>query len=146
MYQYLPHFHLITPLVSVSLCFKCPLWIMRTQITRKNMKTLHILCCQHLASRFKMLSPRLVTTGSTNKAFCCRVFIEFIGCASHGFNLSVKDIIHESLDEVGKVQKLMKNLRTPILAGKLRAHTPLKAKVNNDTRWSSVFHLLKRFI
>lgn len=69
----------------------------------------------------------------------------FIGCASHRFNLAVKDLAAASHGIVTKVHTLMGKLRFLIAAAKLRSITPLKAKCAIETRWRSVYQMLRRF-
>lgn len=83
---------------------------------------------------------------NTNKAFARLAGCPFIGCASHRFNLAMKDIISEYRDEITKVNDLMKKLSYQIPAAKLRRFTHLKAKISNETRWSSTYNMLKRYI
>ena len=82
---------------------------------------------------------------ATNLLFSSLAETSFVGFASHRFNLAVKDIISENTHIVNRVHELMKKLRTPISAAKLRQVTELKAKVHNVTRWSSVSSMLHRY-
>lgn len=82
---------------------------------------------------------------ATNHLFTTLANKHFVGCASHRFNLAVQDIYADSQSIIAKVNTLMKKLRTPICAAKLRQRTDLKAKCNNETRWSSVAAMLKRY-
>jgi len=82
---------------------------------------------------------------ATNRRFATLAKTNFVGCASHRFNLAVKDMIEESNDIVQKIHDLMKKLRTPIAAAKLRKLTYLKAKTLNATRWSSCSEMFKRY-
>lgn len=69
----------------------------------------------------------------------------FIGCASHRFNLAMKDMIKDDTILIEKVQAVMQKLRWPIPAAKLRRHTLLCAKCANVTRWSSTADMLVRY-
>lgn len=82
---------------------------------------------------------------STNKALALLVGCGFVGCASHRFNLAVKDLIGQEWALVEVVQKVMLKLRNLIPAAKLRRHTPLKPLLNNVTRWSSTHSMLRRY-
>lgn len=83
---------------------------------------------------------------STNRAMSRRIGPTFVGCHSHRFNLAVKDMISEDEDLVQIVRCLMKKLSFQIPAAKLRRLTPLKSQHANATRWSSTFHMLKRYL
>lgn len=72
---------------------------------------------------------------------------QFVGCASHRFNIAVRNFLNEknfriSLD---KVQKLMVSLSSLKNAAWLKAQGQLSARKRNETRWSSEFEMLKRF-
>lgn len=82
---------------------------------------------------------------SCNKALADILGCPLIGCASHRYNLCVKDMIQDSTTVIDKVQAVMKKLRYPIPAATLRQHTHLRAKCHNVTRWSSTASMLHRF-
>ncbi len=82
---------------------------------------------------------------STNRSFAEKFQKPSIGCASHRFNLCVQDMINPSKKVIQKVNGLMKKLKNPIPAAKLRKNTLLRAKCNNATRWSSTAAMLHRF-
>lgn len=67
-----------------------------------------------------------------------------LGCASHCFQVAVKDIIAADDFSVLQVQKLKKKLRTSLISVKLRRLKPLRPKVRNETRWSSTFEMSVR--
>jgi len=71
----------------------------------------------------------------------------FIGCASHRYNLALKNLItkHASEVSVEKVRNLMKSLRKPKMAGKLREVSHLRAVTDCPTRWSSTVEMLRRY-
>ena len=83
---------------------------------------------------------------SVNKAVANLVGCPFVGCASHRFNLAVQDYINEHSTEVQMVNDLMKKFKYLIPAAKLRKHTPLCAITRNETRWSSIFAMLGRYL
>ena len=58
----------------------------------------------------------------------------------------MKDIILSSDPCIEKVQSVMKALRRPIVAAKLRNLTHLRAKTFTPTRWSSIAEMLQRYI
>lgn len=69
-----------------------------------------------------------------------------MGWFSHRFNLAVKDLIEDEADIIDDVKLIMKKLSRGIPAAKLKRLTALKAQTNNSTRWSSTFHMIKRYI
>ncbi|OWY99486.1 hypothetical protein PHMEG_00029503 [Phytophthora megakarya] len=69
--------------------------------------------------------------------------IPLIGCASHRFNLAVKGFLYtEEALMIAKVQTLRTKLRTAVLRRVSRL-TPL---LRNDTRWSSTYEMVARYI
>ncbi len=82
---------------------------------------------------------------SVNRSLAKRIGIGFIGCASHRWNLAMKDVTGSSDLSISKVEVIMKAFRRPKLAGKLRKLTHLKAKCPNATRWSSTVQMLDRY-
>ena len=81
----------------------------------------------------------------TNRAIERKIGAIFVGCYSHRYNLEIKDILCEFDEAIEQVHKLMKKLSYQIPAPKLRALIPLKAVCANVTRWSSTFHMLRRY-
>jgi hypothetical protein len=90
---------------------------------------------------------------STNKAVANLCKIPLVGCHSHILNLAVKNIFLE--DEFAKtvlpkVVELMRVLSTPKGAAQLRNCfvdcTGLKAIKKNETRWTSTYDMLERYI
>ena len=82
---------------------------------------------------------------ATNKLLASSMGASFIGCASHRFNLAMKDMIANYEEHIEKVQIIMKKLRSLIPAAKLRKHTKLTAVVRHQIRWSSTFQMLVRY-
>jgi hypothetical protein len=82
---------------------------------------------------------------STNRAFARRACCNLIGCASHRFNLAVKDIIDPYQNLITKVNSVMKKMKNIIPSAKLRKVTHLKPKCANATRWSSTYQMLERY-
>ena len=82
---------------------------------------------------------------ATNKSFARRVGPFFQGCYSHRYNLAMKDIISSYSFVIDKVHELMKKLKYQIPAAKLRSLTHLTAQTANETRWSSTYHMIRRY-
>lgn len=70
----------------------------------------------------------------------------FVGCASHRYSLAVKDLLDGFEDEIYAVNSVMKKLKNPIPAAKLRRLTGLCAISRNVTRGSSVYAMLQRYL
>jgi hypothetical protein len=72
--------------------------------------------------------------------------IPMVGCASHRFNLAVTDFLadHETL--LAKIQDLMTKLRTIKGRAILRCATDLAPLLRNDTRWSSTYAMVQRYV
>ena len=71
---------------------------------------------------------------STNKSVSNRAGVPFQGCASHRFNLAMRDILSTEKVNLPKIKEIMKKLRGLVLAAKLRNLTYLRAQVSNVTR------------
>ena len=69
-----------------------------------------------------------------------------MGSCSHRFNLAVGDIIQQFAEEINTVHELMKKLKSLIPSARLRQFTPLCAVIKNDTRWSSCYNMISRFL
>jgi hypothetical protein len=82
---------------------------------------------------------------AVNPATADRLHCPFIGCASHRFNLAVKEFMRTHEDSLNNINELMKKLSTLKIAGALRKKTDLKPVTRNVTRWSSTYSMLKRF-
>lgn len=81
---------------------------------------------------------------NVNRSISTKMGVPLIGCASHRFQLAVKEILKEDEGVITQVKQLMTKLRTPLISAKLRRETHLKPKLKNDTRWSSTFLMLLR--
>lgn len=82
---------------------------------------------------------------STNRSIARKMKKSFVGCASHRFNLAVKDYLKTYENILSKVNELMKKLKKLVPSAKLAKFTKLRAKTRNCTRWSSCFEMLKRY-
>lgn len=71
---------------------------------------------------------------------------DFIGYASHRNNLAIRDILEVEKGKNKSVQKLMVELPNVLPSAKLRQITGLRQLVNNVTRWSSTYIMLKRYL
>ena len=86
---------------------------------------------------------------STNKALATSCNVPLIGCFSHILNLAVKNVLladEEIKEIIEKVAELMRVLKTTKGAAHLRNITDLKAVKKNDTRWTSSYDMLARYI
>ncbi|KAJ8531766.1 hypothetical protein ON010_g14198 [Phytophthora cinnamomi] len=72
--------------------------------------------------------------------------VPFIGCASHRFNLAVKDFMKVEEGLIAKVHALMSKLRTIKGRALLRRVSPLSPLLRNDTRWSSTYEMVARYL
>lgn len=89
-----------------------------------------------------LIGDNCATNRSLSRLFECG----FVGCASHRFNLAVKDLMSDKSDIINNVRELMKKLRNPKRRAQLRNYTNLSPLVCNDTRWSSTYEMLRRYI
>ena len=81
----------------------------------------------------------------TNKLLARLLHVNFIGCASHRFNLTVTKIIDEYETLITKIHNLMTKLLTLKNSAKLRKQTKLRPLTNNITRWSSICSMVQRY-
>ena len=65
---------------------------------------------------------------NTNKALATIAKRPLVGCASHRFNLAVKDVLKDYHDVLSKINSIMKKLKNLIPSAKLRKLTPLRPK------------------
>jgi hypothetical protein len=79
---------------------------------------------------------------------------EFVGCHSHRLNLAVNEFMEvpERKSKVDIVHAIMKKCRKTKNLARIRniqlelEHSQLRLIINNDTRWSSKFEMIKRFV
>ena len=76
-----------------------------------------------------------------HQSFDEKVKTEFIGCASHHFNLSMKSYQKTFKNQLIKINEIMLKLKYMIPEARLRACRHLKAK----TRWSSLFSMIQGY-
>ncbi|ETL45678.1 hypothetical protein L916_04270 [Phytophthora nicotianae] len=72
--------------------------------------------------------------------------IPLVGCASHRFNLAVQDFLKSEAKLIAKIQALMTKLRTIKGRALLRRVSKLAPLLRNDTRWSSTYAMVKRYV
>ena len=82
---------------------------------------------------------------SVNLSISRKLETGFIGCASHRFNLAVKNLFKEDDGSSAKVHAIVKSLRKLILAAKLRKHSHLSPICYTPTRWS-IAAMLQRYL
>eukprot|EP00644_Phytophthora_capsici_P002609 jgi/Phyca11/105571/e_gw1.11.550.1 len=71
--------------------------------------------------------------------------IPFIGCASHRFNLAMRDLLAPEETALSQVHSLMKALSKLKCCAMLRKKTHLDPVARNDTRWSSSYEMVNRY-
>jgi hypothetical protein len=83
---------------------------------------------------------------SVNISLCEKLKIPMIGCASHRFNLGMKEFYSKYENDLSDANKIMKKLSNLKNSGVLRTMTPLRPIIRNTTRWSSTNAMLNRFL
>ena len=83
---------------------------------------------------------------NTNKSVAKILGINFIGCSSHRFNLAMEQFLEKEKGIIDKINTVMKKLKQPSLAARLRCSTKLVAKTNCPTRWSSTYEMVQRYL
>lgn len=76
---------------------------------------------------------------STKKAVATLLRFGFVDCASHQFNLAVKQLVSDYRSVVHSIHSVMIKLRFLTVSAKLRQFTSLKFIRYYLTRWSSTF-------
>lgn len=88
----------------------------------------------------------VVDNASTYRSFGRQVISCFVACHNHRFNLAVKEKLQPHDDLLSKVEDVIKRLSFQIPAAKLHQRTHLQDKQSDDTRWSSSYHMLQRYM
>jgi hypothetical protein len=86
---------------------------------------------------------------SVNRSMSRILGAPLLGCGSHKFNLAVRKWIDTDIElssVIEKVSKVMKKASTLKVASKLRQLTAYHTVRENDTRWSSTFQMIDRFL
>lgn len=95
---------------------------------------------------FKNVIAIIADNCATNRSLSRLAGTHFIGCASHRYNLAVKDVVSANMHLIEKVKKIMSCLIYPLRRAKLRELTDLAPVRIIETRWSSVNTLLQRYV
>lgn len=82
----------------------------------------------------------------TNQAIATDLLVPLVGCASHRLNLAVQAYLRNHEATIVQVHAIMTKLRAPKNRGFLRKYSPLAPLLENDTRWTSKFTMLNRFL
>ena len=82
----------------------------------------------------------------TNQAIAKHTTLPFIGCASHRFNLAVQQYLEEHEELLRKIHELMKKFSTIKGRAYLHTFTHLEPRLRQDTRWSSTFTMVLRYV
>ncbi|KAL0242437.1 hypothetical protein GEMRC1_005000 [Eukaryota sp. GEM-RC1] len=80
------------------------------------------------------------------KAVATRISCGFVGCASHRFQLGVRQFTSHLDTVFRKINTIMKLLSEPKRATVLNGFTKLKPKKRNVTRWHSTEAMVRRYI
>ncbi len=94
---------------------------------------------------------------ATNRKIADLMGVPLIGCYSHRLNLAADDFLEnatisegtvevEAKIIVNKVSLIMKELKTLKNSDHLRVLTDLKPIRENDTRWTSRYEMMRRYV
>ncbi|EGZ11617.1 hypothetical protein PHYSODRAFT_516015 [Phytophthora sojae] len=83
---------------------------------------------------------------AVNRRLATLMSVPLVGCASHRLNLAVQADMASHEEDLAAVQALMVKLRTLTQSAKLRLKTPLRPVIRQDTRWSSTFEMVRRYL
>ncbi|EGZ27413.1 hypothetical protein PHYSODRAFT_471883 [Phytophthora sojae] len=83
---------------------------------------------------------------AVNRRLATLMSLPLVGCASHRLNLAVQADMASHEEALAAVQALMVKLRTLTQSAKLRLKTPLRPVIRQDTRWSSTFKMVRRYL
>ncbi|EGZ22580.1 hypothetical protein PHYSODRAFT_285754 [Phytophthora sojae] len=84
---------------------------------------------------------------AVNRRLATLMSVPLVGCASHRLNSKADMASHE--EDLAAVQALMVKLRTLICQTTVSANvlkTPLRPVIRQDTRWSSTFEMVRRYL
>ncbi|ETL25804.1 hypothetical protein L916_20405 [Phytophthora nicotianae] len=82
---------------------------------------------------------------AVNKRLANLMNVPLVGCARHRLSLAVREFLVPFETALDQVQQLMRKHRTKPSC-KMRMKTPLMPILRQDTRWSSTFSMLERYI
>jgi len=85
---------------------------------------------------------------AVNKSIAQKLGVPMVGCNSHRLNLAIQQHIKESKNSstIEKIHQLMKVMKTLKGSGKLRKLTHLSAITMCNTRWSSAYDMINRYL
>ncbi|EGZ08877.1 hypothetical protein PHYSODRAFT_288643, partial [Phytophthora sojae] len=83
---------------------------------------------------------------AVNRRLATLMSVPLVGCASHRLNLAVQADMVSHEEDLAAVQALMVKLRTLTQSAKLRLKTPLRPVIRQNTRWSSTFEMVRRYL
>lgn len=102
------------------------------------------LCTNRIQPIFNLRNSPCSENHPANQSLAEKVGTPLIGCASHRYNFSVREVIYEHFNSVVKQRAIISMLLNIIPAVKLKDKNPLEAKLDNSKKWSSTFWILKR--
>jgi hypothetical protein len=84
---------------------------------------------------------------STNKAIADRTDTPFVGCLSHRLNLASEAFLADHTGMLDQVHAVMTTIKhSPNKCGQLALYTDLKPVIRQDTRWTSAFAMVNRYL
>lgn len=81
-----------------------------------------------------------------NQSITTKLIKHFIGCEILRFHLSAQKISADEWNAVPEFYALIDNLCKPQMSARMYNYTHLRAKIRDETRWSPVYFMLKRYI
>lgn len=93
----------------------------------------------NFAMSFKNVMALIGDNCSTIQSIATYFREPLIGFFSHRFQLFVREVIYETEDAVKQVHSLMVKLLTPLFRANLHKYTHLRAKLNNNARWTVIY-------
>lgn len=93
---------------------------------------------------FDNITALIGDSHSTYQLIATKLSEPLLGCENHLFQFSVWEVIYKKQEIVSRVHTLIVKLRTRLLYAKLRQNTDLRAKLVNDTSWTSVCAMLNQ--
>lgn len=82
----------------------------------------------------------------TNRSVATMINKHLLICASHRFHLAAQKVIEEGIDVLSRIQYLATILPSPLPHAWLRQHTHLCARLDSNTRRTSVLSMLQRHV
>lgn len=87
----------------------------------------------HFGKSFENVVALVCDNRNTNKCIAAKLKIPLNACANHHLQRAVREKVSDKKDIVLFVHEMIVKVFTPTMKASLFEHTPLQAKINNNT-------------